>query len=85
CLAAQLRSQAFSVHDNAGFMYMIAELLGNPKAASLARLYAELSASPEVAADQAENIQNELQKKTVSSFLGLLDQLLVADRSKKPC
>lgn len=80
CLAAQLRSQAFSAHENAGFMYMIAELLGNAKAASLARQYAESSASAAAATEQ-----NETQKKTVGSFLGLIDKLLAADRSKNPC
>jgi len=80
CLAAQLRSQAFSAHENAGFMYMIAELLGNPKATSLARQYAENSAS-----DSSATEQNETQKKTVGSFLGLIDKLLAADRSKNPC
>ena len=84
CLAAQLRSQAFSVHENTGFMYMIAELLGSAKAASLARQYAELAASNESAASQGAE-QNEMQKRTVGSFLGLIDKLLAADRSKDPC
>ena len=85
CLAAQLRSKAYSVHENAGFMYMIAELLGNAKAATLARQYAELSATSEPAADAVENGQSELRKRAVSSFLGLLDKLLVAEGPKKPC
>jgi len=79
CLAAQLRSQAFTAHENAGFMYMIAELLGDARATSLARQYAEFSAG------DISSGEDQVRKRTVSSFLGVVDHLLAADRSKKPC
>jgi len=79
CLAAQLRSQAFTAHENAGFMFMIAELLGDARATSLARQYAEFSAG------DISSGEDQVRKRTVSSFLGVVDHLLAADRSKKPC
>ena len=84
-LAAQLRSQAFSAHENAGFMFMIAELLGDAKAASLARRYADQLSLLDANGGLPDANKSELQKKAATSFLSLIDKLLAVDRSKNPC
>ena len=44
-LLGQLKSRAFTAHENAGMMYKISELLGDSRSADITRIYRETTAN----------------------------------------
>lgn len=87
-LIEQLRSRAFSDHENVGMMFMVSEFLGDKQAEILARRYAEVSASddtPNRSPNEKLGTVGQSRSNILASFLMLADHHLALLSSKQPC
>jgi hypothetical protein len=71
-LLGQLKSRAFSAHENAGMMYKISELLGDSRSADITRVYRETTAndndSPMISGKSAA-VKADLLARTLDRFI----------------
>lgn len=72
-MTEQLRSRAFSAHQNTTIMQTVAQMLGDSQAETLAHRYADLSASGN---DELSRSSNAIRAATLNGFIFLADCLL---------
>lgn len=79
-LVCQLKSGAYSAHENAGMMYKVAELVGDNRAATLWRQYLDTQRD-EASADAKEKAQSAMLAKFVALAEKNLAQMSAAEQN----
>ena len=79
-LVCQLKSGAYSAHENAGMMYKVAELVGDSRAATLWRQYLDTQRDA-VESDNKDKVQSVMLAKFVALAENTLAQMSAAEQN----
>jgi hypothetical protein len=79
-LVCQLKSGAYSAHENAGMMYKVAELVGDTRAQALWRQYLDTQRD-ETTADVKEKVRSQMIARFVALAENTLAQLSAAEQN----
>lgn len=79
-LVCQLKSGAYSAHENAGMMYKVAELVGDSRAATLWRQYLDTQRDESVS-DDKEKVQSVMLARFVALAENTLAQMSAAEQN----